>query len=513
MKEIFFDKELQEKLFTGVEKLFKAVSSTFGPNGRTVILKPKDAKIPVVTKDGFTVASFIELNDPIENIGADFVRKAAEKTAQIAGDATTTTTILAYHLYRVALERVKNGLCINEVIKDIDDNLKIIIKKLYEMKKEVVNREDLYKVALISTNNDKELADLVATAWEAIGADGSINLKHGKLSKCELEIVDGFKLNSGYHSSKFLPPNSDMIKIQKEFCVLISNEKISWNNTVAGVLATIVETKFPLVVIAPEYEEQFISICLLHKGNVVLMNMPHFSQDRDNVIDDLSVFLNAKIFDSKNGNSFSNFNLKDLGIAQSLELSKSKAIFVNGNSNPELIKEKIEQLKAELRDTEDEVEQRKINYRINNICATVATIYVGGNSELDITERKHRAEDAIFACASAIKDGIVPGCGAALYLIAEALGGSAWVPVLRSPLEALVFYSGGQQINPGDLSPGTCLDLQDNCKKVDAYNAGILDVTLAVGTAVTNAASVVKLLLLSNCGIVEIDNKQEKREK
>jgi len=515
IKQINLDEDFDKKIISGVEKLFQVVSKTFGPNGRTIVLKQKD-KLPIVTKDGYTVAKFFDLEDPIESIGADFIRKAAEKTAKVAGDGTSSTSILSYFLLKAAFELKKQGIHPVEIAKNFDETLPIIKNLLINSSKEIETINDLKNVAMISTNGDSELADLVSKSIEAIGADGMVQIRETTNDKSYIEITDGFRVSGGLATSKLLPINEAILKIE-DCAILIINESIKYSNDLLNVLKQCMSIPKKIIIIGHDFNDQILSTIIKLSTDKESINkfipiqIPIFGKDRINLIDDLGVFVGGTVFGKENSLPISSFSFDDLGFCEKIECSRTKSLLVNGASKEGSIDLRISQLKSELQNNEDETELLKLNSRITNLSSLACYFYVGGNSELDRIERKHRTEDAISACASAVKSGILPGGGCALKYVADLLEqtqyinkfSQIWQDCLRQPYNILCENSNIDKKLYENLSKSETVDLKNN-KKVNAFESGIIDVTMCISNAIENAVNVVKMLILSNGSITEI---------
>jgi chaperonin GroEL len=505
-KETVSGSDFDSKVFSGVKKLHDVVSKTFGPNGRTVVLK-QPGQLPIVTKDGYTVAKFFDVEDEIERIGVDFVRNSAKKTANIAGDGTTTTTILAYKFLEACLKMKEGGQHPVEIAKKIDSFLSTFRSEVTKHVKNIEKIEELYNVAKISTNGDEFLSKLIADAIEQVGADGMIQIKDTSNANSYTEILDGFRFNGGLSSSKLLPHNQNSLVLEN--ChIFIHNDTLNHSTPFMAMLKSFLALPNSVVLFAHEFDDKVLSTILQlsndekYKNKFIPVQTSLFGKDKVDSIEDLSVFCGAKQFGkSINTPIPDNFKLEDLGFCSKIEISKQRTLVVNGNSKDGAIELKISQLRAELESSEDEVERLKLNNRITNLSSTAVYLYVGGNNELDRIERKHRAEDAISACASAIKSGIIAGGGSTLACLSEQDNLQSWKEVLFAPFDRLCDNA---NVDHDNKSPGygNALNLKTG-EVVNAFDSGIIDVHMCLSNAVENAANVVKMLILSDACIYE----------
>jgi chaperonin GroEL len=505
-KETVSESDFDKKVLSGVKKLHDVVSKTFGPNGRTVILK-QPGQLPIVTKDGYTVAKFFDVEDEVEKIGVDFVRNSAKKTATIAGDGTTTTTILAYKFLESCMKMKEEGQHPVEIAKKIDKFLETFKSEVVKHVKNIETKEELYNVAKISTNGDEFLSNLIADAIEQVGADGMIQIKDTPNALSYTETLDGFRFNGGLASSKLIPLNQNSLVLEN--ChIFIHNDVLNHSTPFMAMLKSMLAIPGSVILFAHEFDDKVLSTILQlstddkYKNKFIPIQTSLFGKDKTDAVEDLSVFCGARQFGKAINTPIpESFKLEDLGFCSKLEMTKQKCLVVNGNSKEGSIELKISQLRAELESSEDEVEKIKLHNRITNMSSTAVYLYVGGNNELDRVERKHRAEDAISACASAIKSGIVAGGGSTLACMSEQNSLDSWKHALFAPFDRLCSNA---NIDHGGKSPskGFALNLKTG-ELVDAFDSGIIDVHMCLSNAVENAANVVKMLVLSDACIYE----------
>ena len=409
--------ELQQKLLKGIDTLADNVGSTLGPRGRNVILHPKGQN-PIITKDGVTVAKFVSLEDPIENVGVQILKQAAEQTNTKAGDGTTTATILARAIYRDALKYIASGASPNEIKKGLDLAVEAVCDDLSDMSKPISSEEDIRDIAAISANNDSIIGNLVASAVDRAGKDGAITIEEARSLETTLDIVEGFRFDSGFISPQFITDERRGLVRYENPLIMVTDEKIETVDELLPVLEQASREGRPFVIVAENVEGQALAALIMNsvRGTmkVTAIKAPRYGEERRNVLKDLAISVGATFVTKEAGLSVRETKLKHLGKAKVVETIKNFTTIVDGAGDEEHVEERIEVLKDELSRTEDLYECEKIQERITRLASGIAIIRVGAATEIEMIEKKHRIEDALEAVRSAQSEGVVPGGGIAL---------------------------------------------------------------------------------------------------
>jgi len=527
-KSILFNLEAREKLKVGVDKVANAVKVTLGPRGRNVILDKKFGA-PAVTKDGVTVAKEIELKDPIENIAARMVREAASKTADVAGDGTTTSVVLAQAIFKEGIKNVTAGANPMEIKKGIDEAVKVVVKELQKMSKKVENNKEIEQVATISANGDSEIGKLIAEAMEKVGKDGVITVEEAKGIETYLEVVEGMQFDRGYISPYFVTdPDNMKVELEDPY-ILIHDKKISSMKDLLPILEQVARSGKPLLIIAEDVEGEALATLVVNKLRGVLrvaaVKAPGFGDRRKAMLQDIAILTGGTLISEEQGYKLENAKLEYLGRAKKVTIDKDNTTIVGGEGKPEEIKARINQIKAQIETTTSEYDKEKLQERLAKLSGGVAVLYIGAATEVEMKEKKDRVEDALSATRAAVEEGIVPGGGVALVRCIKALepgrggindnllNGDVGVGVaivrraLEEPLRQIVANAG--------LEPAVYLQKVRESENqnygfdarseqfVDMLEAGIIDPTKVVRSALENAASVASLLLTTECVVVE----------
>jgi len=517
--------ELQRKLLKGIDILADNVGSTLGPRGRNVILY-SEGQSPVITKDGVTVAKFVSLEDPVENVGVQILKQAAEQTNTKAGDGTTTATILARAIYRDALKYIASGASPNEIKKGIDLAVEAVCDDLGEMSKPISSEEDIRDIATISANNDSVIGELVASAVDQAGKDGAITIEEARALETTLDVVEGFRFDSGYISSQFVTDERRGLVRYENPLILVTDEKIETVDELLPVLEQVAREGRPFIIVAENVEGQALAALIMNsvRGTmkVAAIKAPRYGEERRNILKDLAVSVGAAFVTKEAGLSVREVKLKHLGQAKVIETIKSFTTIVDGAGEEEQIDERIEILRDELDRTDDLYECEKIQGRITRLASGIAIIRVGAATEVEMIEKKHRIEDALEAVKSAQSEGVVPGGGVALIRASEVLyerseiafeneeqefGVDVLASAIAEPLRQMAKNSG--------MSPDVILNevqaLDGNFginfvdgEAVDMFDSGIIDPTKVTTTALRNAASAAGILLTTNHAIIEL---------
>lgn len=528
-KMIAFDQEAREALRRGVAKLAKAVKVTLGPRGRNVILQ-KSFGSPTVTKDGVTVAREIELEDKYENMGAKMVKEVASKTSDVAGDGTTTATLLAEAIFLEGLRAVVSGVNPVFLKQGIEKATRDVVEKLKAMSIKVKDKKDIQNVAAVASNNDQEIGAKIAEAMERVGKDGVITVEEGKGLETTVEFVEGMQFDRGYLSPYFITDPQRMVCELEEPYILIHEKKISAVKDLLPLLERVVQTGRPLLIIAEEVEGEALATLVVNKLRGVFkcaaVKAPGYGDRRKAMLEDIAILTGGKAIFEDLGIKLENVQLRDLGQATKVIIDKENTTIVGGKGRKEDIRGRIEQLKQELAKATSDYDKEKLNERIAKLSGGVAKILVGAATESEMKEKKMRVEDAMHATRAAVEEGILPGGGVALLRAAtqckpsglshdEEVGYNIVLRACRAPIKQIAENAGLD----GEIVANKVLE-SDNPhwgydarldRYVDMVKEGIIDPTKVVRCALQNAASVATLLLTSEALVAEIPKKEEKK--
>ncbi|WP_299239689.1 chaperonin GroEL [Sulfurihydrogenibium sp.] len=528
-KRLVYGDEARAKLKAGVDKLANAVKVTLGPRGREVILEKKWGS-PVVTKDGVSVAKEIELSDPYENMAAQLVKEVASKTADVAGDGTTTATVLTQAIYEEGLKAIASGANPVYVKRGIDEAVKIVVEELKKISKPVTGRKEIEQVATISANNDPEIGKIIADAMEKVGKDGVITVEESKSAETVLEVTEGMQFDRGYLSPYFVTNPEKMEAVLENPYILIYEKKISNIRELLPVLEKVVQTNRPLLIIAEDVEGEALATLVVNhiKGvlRVCAVKAPGFGERRKAMLQDIAILTGGTAITEDLGIKLESVDLDMLGQADKVVVDKDNTTIIGGKGNPEDIKARIEQIKKQIETTTSEYDKEKLQERLAKLAGGVAIIKVGAATEAELKEKKDRVDDAVHATKAAVEEGIVPGGGIALFRASKALCNvkeenpdKAWgIKIVENackvPLKQIAYNAGFE----GSVIIEKIKDV-DNInygfnaatgEYVDMVEAGIIDPTKVVRTALQNAASVAGTMLTAECLVAEIKEKEEK---
>ena len=526
-KIIEFGPEARKKLVNGIDKLANAVTSTLGPNGRNVVIsKPGD--YPASTKDGVTVAKSIELEDPIEELGVQMVKQAAIKTADNAGDGTTTSTLLAQEMVKEGLTHLSNGVNAVEIKRNIDAAVKEVVNELRRnISQDISSEEQLEQVATISANNDPEVGKLIATAMSKVGREGVVHIEESKSGETYLETVEGMQFDRGYKSHYFVTDNNSMSCVLENPMILIADKRLTQVKDLLPILEGVSAQNRPLFIIAEDLEGEALATLIVNKMRgtikVCAVKAPDFGDRRKLILEDIAILTGGQVFSTEKGMKLDKFNWDWFGEARVITITKDETTIVDGRGESERIQTRIEELQLQIEKTKPPFEQEKLQERLAKFIGGVAIVHVGGNTETEVKEKKDRVDDALQATKAAIEEGIVPGGGAALLYAREAIsnresvGGRIVYKACSAPFMKILTNAGLTEQEAYYLI--NKLDGMDNWKGynlkteafVDMKEAGIIDPTKVTRTAIENAASVAGTILLTECTIVDKpeDNKQD----
>lgn len=513
---------LNKKILNGVNKLADNVAATLGPKGRNVLLKSK-GRTPVITKDGVTVAKFVDLEDPTENAAAYVIKQASVETNFSAGDGTTTSTVLAREIINNSQRYLAAGCSPVELKRGMDKALVKIKENLKDFARPILSEEEVSHVATISANNDKQIGNLIATAVDQAGKDGSISVEEAKSVETSLEMLEGFRFDSGFISSQFITDERRGVVRYENAYVMVTDESITTVEQILPILEPVARSNTPFVIVADNIQDQALAALIMNatRGTmkVAAVKAPAYGEERRDILKDLATSIGATFISRENGKKVSEAKLSDLGTVRSLEIFKYTSTFVGGSGDFDEIEKRIEILKNEIEQTENLEECEKIQERVTRLASGVAIIRVGGTTEVEMIERKHRIEDAIEAVRSAQLEGIVPGGGVALIRACENLeietdneDQKVGVNIILKSVEAPIRQ---MALNAG-LSPDLVVDVVKKQKGENGYNfmtgevenlyeLGIIDPVKVTRTALENAVSVSSTIITTNHAIVETE--------
>ncbi|MCO5259339.1 MAG: chaperonin GroEL [Crocinitomicaceae bacterium] len=521
-KEIFFNVEAREKLKKGVDTLSNAVKVTLGPKGRNVVIGKKYGA-PHVTKDGVTVAKEIELKDQIENIGAQIVKEVASKTADIAGDGTTTATVLAQAIITSGLKNVAAGANPMDLKRGIDKAVAEVVKSLKSMSKEVGSDNNKIKqIASISANNDEEIGSLIASAMKVVGKEGVITVEEAKGTVTEVKTVEGMQFDRGYLSPYFVTNTDKMIAELEHPYILICDKKISNMKELLPVLEPVAQAGKPLLIIAEDVDGEALATLVVNKIRgaikVAAVKAPGFGDRRKAMLEDIAILTGGQVVSEERGYTLENISIEFLGTAEKIEIDKDNTTVVNGAGKKDDIKARVNQIKTHIETTTSDYDREKLQERLAKLAGGVAVLYVGATTEVEMKEKKDRVDDALAATRAAVEEGIVPGGGVALIRTIDALeklkganedentGIAIIKRAIEEPLRQIVANAGDegavivQKVREGkaDFGYNARTEVFENL-----YKAGVIDPTKVTRIAIENAASIASLLLTTEAVIAD----------
>ncbi len=522
-KDIKFDIEARDGLKKGVDALANAVKVTLGPKGRNVIIS-KSFGAPTVTKDGVSVAKEVELEDELENMGAQMVKEVASKTNDLAGDGTTTATVLAQSIVKEGLKNVAAGANPMDLKRGIDKAVDAIVSDLDKQAQKVGNSSDkIQQVAAISANNDNTIGDLIAQAFTKVGKEGVITVEEAKGMDTYVDVVEGMQFDRGYLSPYFVTDADKMIADLENPYVLLFDKKISNLQEILPILEPVSQSGRPLLIIAEDVDGQALATLVVNKLRgglkIAAVKAPGFGDRRKAMLEDISILTGGTVISEERGFSLENATLDLLGTAESITIDKDNTTIVNGSGDAEAIKARVNQIKAQIETTTSDYDKEKLQERLAKLAGGVAVLYVGAASEVEMKEKKDRVDDALHATRAAVEEGIVAGGGVALVrtkkvlekLETENLDETTGVQIvnkaIESPLRTIVENAGGE----GSVVINKVLegkkDFGYDAKTetyVDMLEAGIIDPKKVTRVALENAASVAGMILTTECALVDI---------
>ena len=527
-KQILFDEAARKRALKGVNTLADAVSVTLGPKGRNVLIDKKFGS-PTVTKDGVTVAKEIELSDPYENMGAQMVREVASKTSDLAGDGTTTATVLAAAVYQEGLKNVAAGANPVYLKRGIDKAVEAGVAKLLRDSKKVSDREEVRQVATVSANWDGEIGEIIADAMDKVGKDGTITVEEAKSIETTLDVVEGMQFDKGYLSPYFCTNNDTMESILEDCYILINEKKITALNDLLPVLQLVSKQGKPLLIIAEDVEGEALAALVVNKLrgtlNACAVKAPGFGDRRKEMLRDIAILTGGRCITEDLGIKLENIELADLGKAKRISVDKENTVIVEGSGKASDIQGRVKQIRRQIEETTSDYDREQLQERLAKLAGGVAVINVGAVSEPEMKEKKARVEDALHATRAAVEEGILPGGGVALLRAAnavekaatllegdEAIGAAIVRRAIESPLRKLCDNAGVegslvvQQVLKSKAAMGYNVATD---KHEDLIKAGVVDPTKVTRTALQNAGSVAGLLLTTDCMITDIPEEEK----
>ena len=525
-KKVEFGSSARKNLVKGIDTLANAVVSTLGPNGRNVVIA-NDQGVPQSTKDGVTVAKSITLKDPNQELGVQLVKQAAIKTAEKAGDGTTTSTLLASNMIKAGLNALNNNENAVQIKRDIDATVSEVVKNLKkQISEDISGEKQLEQIATISSNNDKEVGKLIATAIDKVGMEGVVHIEESRTGETYLETVEGLQFERGYKSPYFVTNNSNMTSTLENPLVLIADQKLTQVKELLPVLEAVSAQAKSLLIIAEDIDNEALATLIVNKMRgtmkVCAVKAPDFGDRRKLVLEDIAITTGGKVFDKQKGMKLDKFSWDWFGEARTITVEKEKTTIVDGKGEVEVIEKRIEELQNQIDKAETPFEIEKLQERLAKLAGGVAIIHVGGFSELEMNEKKDRVEDALHATKAAVEEGIIPGGGTALLRAREAcmespydnIGSHIVYDACGKPFEQILTNAGwddkrikkvglnGEVWNGVDVKEGDIINLKEK---------GIIDPTKVARVALENAAAVAGTVLLTECVVVN-EPKEEKNE-
>ena len=527
-KQLEFNEDARKKLFVGVEKLSNAVKVTLGPKGRNVLLDKKFGA-PTVTKDGVSVAKEIELEDPFENMGAQLVKEVATKTNDVAGDGTTTATVLAYSITKEGVKSVAAGINPMGIKRGIDKAVAISVDEIKKAAKSIKDKAEIAQVASISANNDMEIGEQIADAMEKVGKDGVITVEESKTIDSNIDFVEGMQFDRGYLSPYFATNRDNMTAVLNDPFILIYDKKIANMKDLLPVLEKVAQSGKPILIIAEDVEGEALATLVVNtiRGtlNAVAVKAPGFGDRRKAMLEDIAILTGGQVISEDLGLKLENTEIESLGRAKTVKIEKENTTIINGEGKAAALKDRIGQIKAQIEETTSDYDREKLQERLAKLAGGVAVINVGAATEVELKEKKHRVEDALSATRAAIDEGVIAGGGVTLiqavhalektdlaeYADDEKVGFRIVQRALEEPIRQISENAG--------LDGAVIAEKAKNEKKgvgydagkmewIDMIKAGIIDPAKVTRSALQNAASIAALLLTTECTVTDLPEKE-----
>jgi chaperonin GroEL len=521
-KQLFFDTDARDRLKKGVDALADAVKVTLGPKGRNVIIDKKFGA-PTITKDGVSVAKEIELSEPIENMGAQLVKEVASKTADNAGDGTTTATVLAQSIFNVGIKNVAAGANPMDLKRGIDKAVSAVVNKLKENSKQISTSKEIAQVATVSANNDEEIGNMISDAMDKVGKDGVITVEEAKGTETEVKTVEGMQFDRGYLSPYFVTNTEKMEAELDNPFILIYDKKISSMKELLPVLEPVAQSGKPLLIISEDVDGEALATLVVNKIRgalkVAAVKAPGFGDRRKAMLEDIAILTGGTVISEERGFKLENATTDMLGRAEKINIDKDNTTIVNGAGDGAAIKGRIAEIKAQIEKTTSDYDREKLQERLAKLSGGVAILYIGAATEVEMKEKKDRVDDALHATRAAVQEGVVVGGGVALVRAAEALtdlkgenedqdtGINIVRLAIESPLRTIVSNAGGEpsvvinkiRENEGNFGYNARTDIYE-----DLFAAGVIDPTKVTRLALENAASIAALLLTTECVVADV---------
>ena len=526
-KVIKFGPDARQQLVKGIDKLADAVVSTLGPNGRNVVIANEQG-YPQSTKDGVTVAKSITLTDKVEEVGASMVKQAAIKTADVAGDGTTTSTLLAREMVQAGLQHLNNGANAVEIKRSIDKAVSTVVSTLRKNAEEISSEEQLEQITTISSNNDPETGKLIATAMDKVGRDGVVHIEESKTGETYLETVEGMQFDRGYKSHYFVTDNNTMSCSLDNPYILVADERFTTVKELLPVLEAVSNTNRSLLIIAEDIDQEALATLIVNKARgtlkVAAVKAPDFGDRRKLILEDIATMTGGQVFSKQKAMKLDKFSWEWFGEARTVNITKDQTTIIDGKGPIEPIQTRIEELQQQIEQAQTPFEIEKLQERLAKFTGGVAIIHVGGLTETEMGERKDRVDDALHATKAAIEEGIVPGGGAALLYARENIdicdiGSEIVYKACGKPFEQILLNAGYTSTDAQMLGKYRLVDSGNdiwagyNLKTEEVVNmkeAGIIDPAKVTRTALESAASVASTILLTECVVVnDPENKDE----
>jgi len=527
-KQLQFNEEARKSLVNGVEKISKAVMTTLGPKGRLVLLDKKYGA-PTITKDGVSVAREIELEDPFENMGAQLLKEVASKTNDVAGDGTTTATVLAWAITKEGMKSVAAGVNPMGIRRGIDKAVADAVEEIKKDAKSIQEKEEIAQVATISANNDRTIGDEIANAMDKVGKDGVITVEESKTIETTVDFVEGMQFDRGYLSAYFCNNRDTMTAVMDNPYILIYDKKISNMKDLLPILEKVVQTGKGLLIIAEDVEGEALTTLVLNsvRGtlNVVAVKAPGFGDRRKAMLEDIAILTGGQVITEELGMKLENADISMLGRAKSVKVEKENTTIISGAGSQENIRSRIALIKSQIVDTTSDYDREKLQERLAKLAGGVAVVNVGAATEVELKEKKHRVEDALSATRAAIEEGVIPGGGVALAQAVVALdkkdlsnfsedekvGYRIVKRALEEPIRQIAENAGLDGAVIADHCKnekrGVGYDAND-MKWVNMVEAGIIDPVKVTRSALQNAASIASLILTTECAVTDIPSKE-----
>lgn len=521
-KELFFNIDARDRLKKGVDALANAVKVTLGPKGRNVIIDKKFGA-PTITKDGVSVAKEIELAEPIENMGAQLVKEVASKTADDAGDGTTTATVLTQAIFNVGIKNVAAGANPMDLKRGIDKAVIAVVASLRASSKAISTGKEIQQVATVSANNDEEIGKMIADAMEKVGKDGVITVEEAKGTETEVRTVEGMQFDRGYLSPYFTTNTEKMEAEMERPYILIYDKKISSMKELLPVLEPVAQTGKPLLIIAEDVDGEALATLVVNKIRgalkVAAVKAPGFGDRRKAMLEDIAILTGGTVISEERGYKLENATIEYLGTAEKINIDKDNTTIVNGAGDPAAIQARIAEIKSQIEKTTSDYDKEKLQERLAKLSGGVAILYIGAATEVEMKEKKDRVDDALHATRAAVQEGIVVGGGVALVRAVSSLDSlkgdnedqDTGINIIRmaieSPLRTIVENAGGEgsvvinkiKENSGNYGYNARTDVYE-----DLFEAGVIDPTKVTRLALENAASIAALLLTTECVIADV---------